>query len=213
MPRLYWLKNKAVLKFGNHPEEFLKNFSTNTPDSPKNAFVNIEGRIVATFDQTVLENGDVQVVMERQFVGRLKNHLDRYIKLTDATLEETEANVYMDLNKDPKPIITREKLEACAPDSEFTLFRLKNNLPIQGIDYDEEMLLNLDDENLVSYTKGCYLGQEVVARVRFRSKPPKKLVVKFEAECTQDESLRMTSKALDLKTGKTLGFVFVRNEG
>jgi folate-binding protein YgfZ len=40
-----------------------------------------------------------------------------------------------------------------------------------GIDIDETTIpqeANLDDLNAISYTKGCYIGQEVVARVHFR---------------------------------------------
>ncbi len=40
-----------------------------------------------------------------------------------------------------------------------------------GIDIDDSTIpqeANLDDLNAISYTKGCYIGQEVVARVHFR---------------------------------------------
>ena len=56
------------------------------------------------------------------------------------------------------------------------------------------MLLNVADEAWVSYTKGCYLGQEIVARVHFRSKPPKKLVVRSEGEA---DTALLTSKVKD----------------
>ena len=40
-----------------------------------------------------------------------------------------------------------------------------------GIDIDDSTIpqeANLDESNAISYTKGCYIGQEVVARVHFR---------------------------------------------
>jgi folate-binding protein YgfZ len=43
--------------------------------------------------------------------------------------------------------------------------------PEWGLDVDDATIpqeANLDDLHAISYTKGCYVGQEVVARVHFR---------------------------------------------
>jgi folate-binding protein YgfZ len=96
-------------------------------------------------------------------------------------------------------------------EEEFRLFRLQNDLPLQELDYQQEMLLNVG-QDLVSFTKGCFLGQEVLARVHHKSKPPYKLVVRKESELPEDLKSKMTSKTKDPKTGDILGFVFVKNE-
>ena len=62
------------------------------------------------------------------------------------------------------------------------MFRLKHGIPVHGADYDREMLLNLNDLSYVSFEKGCFLGQEIIARVHHRGKPPKKLVVRRERD-------------------------------
>ena len=72
--------------------------------------------------------------------------------------------------------------------------------------------MNVANEEFVSYTKGCYLGQEIIARVHHRSKPPKKLVVKPLERDNPEEARRMTSKCVDPETGKMVGFIFVNNE-
>ena len=49
--------------------------------------------------------------------------------------------------------------------------RVEAGRPEWGLDMDESTLVqeaNLDDFQAVSYTKGCYVGQEVVARVHFQ---------------------------------------------
>ena len=49
--------------------------------------------------------------------------------------------------------------------------RIESGFPAWGIDMDESTLpqeANLDDMHAVSYTKGCYIGQETVARIHFR---------------------------------------------
>ena len=191
---------------------FLKGFSTNTLEAPRNAFVDLKGRIVATFEQKVLDPNEVLIAIEKSFYKRLQKHLEKYLFLSNTPLEETAYRVYVNLDENFAPIIIDKVLTANASQNEFALFRLKNQLPIQGIDYDDEMILNVGEKEFISYTKGCYLGQETVAKVHYRGKPPKKLVVRSEGECSPDEIQRMTSKTCDPETGKVLGFVFISNE-
>ncbi|MBP6344212.1 MAG: hypothetical protein KA403_09765, partial [Candidatus Omnitrophica bacterium] len=63
----------------------------------------------------------------------------------------------------------------------------------------------------VSYTKGCFLGQEPIAKVHNRSKPTWKLVVRPEDESSPEDQAKMTSKTRDPQSGKIIGFVFVKN--
>jgi folate-binding protein YgfZ len=49
--------------------------------------------------------------------------------------------------------------------------RVESGFPEWGIDMDDSTLpqeANLDEMHAVSYTKGCYIGQETVARIHFR---------------------------------------------
>ena len=54
--------------------------------------------------------------------------------------------------------------------------RIENGHPLWGIDYDDS---NLPQEtgipNAVDYEKGCYLGQEIVARVHYRGQPARRM--------------------------------------
>lgn len=53
----------------------------------------------------------------------------------------------------------------------FDVARIEAGRPEWGLDIDETTLAqeaNLDDLGAISYTKGCYTGQETVARVHFR---------------------------------------------
>ncbi len=225
--RLYPLDTKIGLRVKNNAAEFLKGYTTNTLDAPRNAFVTIRGQIVCTFDQMAVSPEKVLIVIERKYLDRLLVHLDPYLKLGDTVIEKApEFHLYFDLDdahepqrgeifviqKKGKLIGTTQALKSNVSEQEYTLFRLKNRMPVQGIDYDEELLLNVANEEFVSYTKGCYLGQEIIARVHHRSKPPKKLVVKSPDQCSKEEASRMTSKSVDPATGKTLGFVFIANE-
>ncbi len=53
----------------------------------------------------------------------------------------------------------------------WEIARVEAGRPEWGIDMDDSTIpqeANFDDLNAISYTKGCYIGQEVVARVHFR---------------------------------------------
>ena len=200
--------NKAVLRFYPQGAGFLNGYTTNVADAPRNAFVDLQGKVVAVFDQLKLSEDEVWALVERKFADRVMKHLEKYLFLTQTKAETLGSkNVYWDLEAD-RPVVTDEHLTANVSEEEFTWFRLKNHRPLQGVDYDGEMILNLGEEGLVSYTKGCYLGQEIVARVHYRSHPPKKLVAKKLKDCAAQDLPRMTSKTADPRTGEAWGFLF-----
>lgn len=217
---------KVVLSIRNNPSPFLNGITSNTLDKPRNAFLDIRGRIVATFEQTKISDDQFLIVLEEKFFNAVMSHLDKFIRLSKASVEKEDFSVYFDLTGEYKKsqdefvipqkkgqlVITRRDYPAQVSHEEFTLFRLKNQLPVQGIDYQDEFLLNVDEEEFVSYTKGCFLGQELVAKVHNRSKPSLKLAVKNEEDCTEEEKNRMTSKMVDPESAKAVGFIFVKNQ-
>ncbi len=214
---------KIVLSVSNNPTGFLSGIASNTLDQPRGAFLDLHGKIIATFDQVRVDDNRYLLVLEEKFFDALMGHLERYIKLSKAVVKREVYQVYFDLAGDyqcgedeffiaqrqGQLVLTQNNLKSGVSAEEFTLFRLKNNIPIQGVDYNNEFLLNIDETEFVSYTKGCFLGQEPVAKVHNRSKPSWKLAVKPENECSIEEKQKMTSKAHDPITGKTLGFVFM----
>lgn len=58
----------------------------------------------------------------------------------------------------------------------FEIARIEAGVPREGVDAGEEyIILESELETAVSYTKGCYLGQEVIARIHWRGQPAKRL--------------------------------------
>ena len=61
-------------------------------------------------------------------------------------------------------------------DAAFEIARIEAGQPREGVDAGEEyIILESELEAAVSYTKGCYLGQEVIARIHWRGQPAKRL--------------------------------------
>lgn len=184
----YYKTKKIVLKFSNNPFILLKGITSNTLDAPKNAFLDRFGKIIVVFHQIKFYD-HVLVIFERKFLDRLMDHLKRFLALTNVKVKKIDFDVYCTIGKHKimddeimikqkvgSILLTNNEYESVKKE-EYIKFRLKNKIPVQGIDFDNEMVLNID-KDLVSFKKGCYLGQEIVSRVNFKSSPPKKLMVK-----------------------------------
>ncbi len=218
--------NKVVLDITNNPSQFLNGLTSNTLDTHKNAFLDVHGKIIATFDQLRINEGEFFILIERPFVEAVLKHLERFAKLSKAVIQEKDFKVYFDLDgvykigvdefvipqKRGQLVVSRKDFENTISEEEFTLFRLQNNIPVHGIDYHNEMLLNVDEkEDYVSFLKGCFLGQELVAKVHNRSKPTWKLAVKYEDDHSREQRQEMTSRRMDPGTNRIFGFAFVKN--
>jgi folate-binding protein YgfZ len=218
--------NKVILQLKNNAVEFLNGLTSNTIDTPQSAFVDIHGKIIAVFDQYKVDDEEVWILVEAPFVDSVLAHLDRYMKLSGVKAQKLDWHIYFDLDGDyqlkdkeiaipqikGKIILTPQSLPVNVKESEFTAFRVQNHIPQHGVDFKDDFLLNVSEkDDLVSFTKGCFLGQEPISKVHNRSKPTWKLVVKDENDCSDEEKAKMTSKTVDPKTQKTKGFVFVKN--
>ncbi|HKR21899.1 MAG TPA: glycine cleavage T C-terminal barrel domain-containing protein, partial [Pyrinomonadaceae bacterium] len=104
----------------------------------------------------------------------------------------------------------------------FEILRIEAGIPRHGIDMDETNVVletNLDDA--ISYTKGCYLGQEIIVRIKHRGHVAKKLTgLKFdepiEVGAIQSpdgkEIGRITSTTYSPKLESTIALGYVRYE-
>ena len=105
------------------------------------------------------------------------------------------------------------------------ILRIEAGIARYGIDMDETNVVtetNLDDA--VSYTKGCYLGQEIIVRIKHRGHVAKKLTgLRFETDqpiaagatirSTDDKEIgRVTSATFSPTFERTVGLGYVRYE-
>lgn len=105
------------------------------------------------------------------------------------------------------------------------ILRIEAGIARYGVDMDETNVVtetNLDDA--VSYTKGCYLGQEIIVRIKHRGHVAKKLTgLLFETDqpveagslikSAEDKEIgRLTSATFSPKLKTTVGLGYVRYE-
>lgn len=110
----------------------------------------------------------------------------------------------------------------------YEILRIENGIPLYGVDMDETTIVpELGIENLISYNKGCYIGQEIIARIYFRGHVAKKLtglvlsepltladgssLQNFELKSADGKSAgKITSNTFSPKLEKTIALAFVR---
>lgn len=109
----------------------------------------------------------------------------------------------------------------------FEVLRVEAGLPVYGIDMDDTTVVpETALPGLISYNKGCYIGQEVIARIHFRGRVAKQLSgIVFEDPSSSIESLvggelksaddknagRITSVAYSPKLEKVIALGYVRS--
>lgn len=110
-------------------------------------------------------------------------------------------------------------------DETYEVLRIEEGISKYGVDMDEETVVpEVGLAELISYNKGCYIGQEVIARIHFRGKVAKELKgLIFEDESPQlnsgDELKSLddknagfiTSVTFSPKLNKTIALGYVRN--
>jgi folate-binding protein YgfZ len=109
-------------------------------------------------------------------------------------------------------------------DEAFETLRIEQGTPRYGVDMDEtNVVLETGIDEAVNFNKGCYIGQEIIARIHFRGHVAKKLAgLVFEdenAEINHGDEIKtlddknagkITSVTFSPKLGKKIALGYVR---
>jgi aminomethyltransferase len=108
-------------------------------------------------------------------------------------------------------------------DELYEVLRIENGEPKYGVDMDETTIVpELGIDGLISYNKGCYIGQEIIARIHFRGHVAKKLtglVFEENVALAGNEEIKslegknagkITSTVFSPKLAKQIALAFVR---
>ena len=106
-----------------------------------------------------------------------------------------------------------DERDAAEPGEELERLRIQAGTPVWGRELDEKVLpaeAGLDHTH-VSFTKGCYPGQEPIARLRFRGHPNRRLRVLEVGHAGVGEEIVLEGKSVGRVTsavpGLALGYV------
>lgn len=114
-------------------------------------------------------------------------------------------------------------------DDLYELLRIENGIPKYGVDMDEStVVLETGLDEAVSFNKGCYIGQEIIARIHFRGHVAKRLAgltletdklpangnggpENYELTSIDGKNAgRLTSMVLSPRTGRIIALGYVR---
>ena len=166
------------------------------------SFCNVQGRVIASaFIQE--RNDQYDLILSSEIIDDLENHLQRYILRSKVIIEQSDEKTFgaykSDINEDskecrslkndPKRVLTLssqvpESIDNFITSEEWIRCDIENSIAIINKESTEKFIpqmLNLDILDAVSFSKGCYTGQEVVARVQHRGKI-KQRMFKFKTE-------------------------------
>ncbi len=171
---------------GDDRERFLQGMLTNdvAKIAPgrflRAAIQNPKGRVVAVVDVVrEVERESLLVLTEAVTAAKVKQVLEKHAIMDDVAFEPIELACHRvwgsaaDVWTAPPIFVAREG----SPAAEVETRRIEAGLPRYGADVSEDYFpfeANLD--LAISYTKGCYIGQEVVARAHARGHANKRLV-------------------------------------
>lgn len=210
------------------------------------AFPNAQGRLLAIV--RVLRQGE-RFLFDTEEATREKvfNNLFRFTFAGDFFVEDlTESYSYFELfnmsepralagglnfgtnstfvEKDNVPNFCEQLIAANSidiSDELHEILRIESGIPKYGVDIDETTIVpELGLDGLISYNKGCYIGQEIIARIHFRGHVAKRLtglrltsMVEPGTELTTADGKnagRITSSVYSPKLGRAISLGFVR---
>jgi folate-binding protein YgfZ len=159
------------------------------------ALLTPQGKWLADF--FVLSDGERLLLdCERAQLPMLQQRLSRYRLRSRVTLSDAALNVYAVWHGDPSGpgimapdprlpeagwrVLTPGPIPANATEDDWDQHRLALGLPDGSRDMETEKSILLeagfDELNGVSWTKGCYMGQELTARTKYRGLVKRRLV-------------------------------------
>ena len=181
------------------------------------SFCNVQGRVIASaFIQG--RNDQYDLILSSEIIDDLENHLKRYVLRSKVVIEQSnektfgsyksdvneDGKEYGSLKNDPERVLI---LSTQAPKSidnfitseEWIRCDIENKIAIIDKESSEKFIpqmLNLDILDAVSFSKGCYTGQEVVARVQHRGKVKKRM---YKINIKETDSVDPHTQIMDQK--------------
>ena len=187
---------------GEDADEFLQGQMTQDTQSINDglfhltSFCNVQGRVIST--ALIHRSEDLfRLILNIDLRDELSNHLQKYILRSKVNIQTSEELIfgihqknirnnegeYVGLSNDPERSVfisnnPPEDVDQTISSDDWVECDINTMIPIisneSSLQYIPQML-NLDELKGVSFSKGCYTGQEVVARVQHRGKVKKRM--------------------------------------
>jgi folate-binding protein YgfZ len=158
---------------------------------------NPQGRTLALLALTAVEQGDILALLPLELVSTVAERLRRYLLRAKVAISDVSSQtrvvglaspeaagtlggqrITYGLPPDSRALLLQSALEAAPveasmPRAQWRALDISAGLPQVYSATSEQFvaqMLNLDCINAISFTKGCYTGQEVIARAHYRGR-------------------------------------------
>lgn len=181
----------TVTMTGENRQSFLHNMCTNdicglsTGERCEAFCTDVQGKIVAHLFVFAREDR-LELLMVPGQAETLIAHLDRYIIREDVTLTDATGDYDWKFVGGGETAIALSECFALSTESEvvccqeaWEAVRIESGLPLFGVDFDNSNLPQEvhRDAQAINFNKGCYLGQETIARIDALGHVNKKVVL------------------------------------
>ncbi len=194
------------------------------------AFCDLKGRVITDFTAVLTSETTVLMRVSEGVAALLQEHLAKYLMFSKTKMTSLDWHCWgcSDSSESatsgirvPRPDGHSEVWSSpsnppahAMPATKWLLFRIKRGLArihehsvCKYLPQD----LNYDLNGFVDFDKGCYTGQEIIARLHYRGQPKRRLSLLTVRSSTQPAS---DERIIDSATGKSIGSVVevVENE-
>ena len=174
-----------------------------------------KARVIAPL--RVLRRGDDDFLLstEPELGERVQRELVRMRFAAKADIELEEHDAWLVLSEGE--VLDEQPAGEEASEEEYERWRIESGIPRWGAEVDDRVLpaeAGLDETH-ISFTKGCYPGQEPIARQRYRGKVNRRLrVIDVEGDAEPGTELLYEDKKVGRITSAVpgLALAFVRTE-
>lgn len=174
------------------------------------AHLNPKGRILATFIIVRMAENSYYLITTREIATKITPRLKMFILRSKVSLQNSECNIYLSTAKHPDGInielatgyfitITSESLAAVEDSNRWHQFIVEHTIPLIYPQSQEKIIpqqINYDLLGGISFKKGCYTGQEIVARTHYLGKIKRRLV-KFSSTIQPQIGQTIVSPVMD----------------
>ena len=213
------LKDYSIIELsGNDSIKLFNNLSTNLiQENPQSivysCLLTPNGRFMYDF-LLIQEEEKKYIAVNKNFTDGLISYINMYKMSSNCTLSKTEMNISWNKNKgkfqDPRHQklgfyeITNINSTDSSADFHSNRMQLQIADGFYNLTQKESIILDygFDNINAISYTKGCYLGQELIARTHHTGIIRKK-VHYFKCEHNLEKGTEILQN--EVKIGKVLG--------
>jgi folate-binding protein YgfZ len=213
---------------GPEAEDFLQRMVSNdvSGDVCEALLLTAKGRVIAPLVVWRRGNDDFLLLTEPGLGDVVRATLlrARFATKCDAQLEEHTSTIVFGTDADgipnrdygePAIEVLDAEVEPTLAEDELELLRIEAATPAWGKEIDDKVLpaeAGLDERS-ISYTKGCYPGQEPIARLHYRGHVNRRLRVLDVASARPGDEIEHDGKVVGRVTsavpGRALGFVRV----